>query len=180
MANFSVNFFFLPPVRLLAHTSLWHAGVYTSKAISWGTVNPLVWNVPHKHNQDQWMALVCPIKKKAPTFLPPQALSCFPLPIAVVLPPLPSPARASSCWLNFLDDARVHVLGLCRWSFWMNECPLPSPSLVLRDIYKSRSPVQLAEFHGKPRRNREIERCETENKAEFEAFFLTKMSEQCS
>lgn len=34
----------------------------------------------------------------------------------------------------------------------MNECPLPSPLLVLRDVYKSRSPGQPAEFYETPRR----------------------------
>lgn len=29
----------------------------------------------------------------------------------------------------------------------MNECPLPPPILVLRDVYKSRSPGQPAELH---------------------------------
>lgn len=62
------------------------------------------------------------------------------------LPPLAEP-WASSCWLNFLDDVRVHVRRPCRWCFWMNEYPLPSPLLVLRDVYKSRSPGQPAEFH---------------------------------
>lgn len=72
-------------------------------------------------------------------FLPPTALPSF-------LPPLAEP-WASSCWLNFLDDVRVHVRRPCRWCFWMNEYPLPSPLLVLRDVYKSRSPGQPAEFH---------------------------------
>lgn len=39
----------------------------------------------------------------------------------------------------------------------MNECPLPSPLLVLRDVYKSRSPGQPAEFH-------EIPRCKSEKR----------------
>lgn len=77
----------------------------------------------------------------------------LPSPLFFILP-LTEP-WASSCWLNFLDDVRVHVHRPCRWCFWMNECPLPSPLLVLRDVYKSRSPGQPAEFHEIPRRRRE-------------------------
>lgn len=82
--------------------------------------------------------------RKAKVFFP-DPLSCFPPPPSF-LPPLAEP-WASSCWLNFLDDVRVHVRRPCRWCFWMNEYPLPSPLLVLRDVYKSRSPGQPAEFH---------------------------------
>ena len=100
-----------------------------------------------------------------PTPPPPQHPTGSLLQHFLHLPPLPSPPSpplpslteplTSSCWPNFLDDVRVHVHGACRWCFWMNECPLPSRLLVLRDVYKSRSPGQPAEFHEAPRCERE-------------------------
>lgn len=71
----------------------------------------------------------------------------------MLITPVPLPSSpltepwASSCWLNFPGDVRVHVHRPCKWCFWMNECPLPPPILVLRDVYKSRSPGQPAELH---------------------------------
>lgn len=61
-------------------------------------------------------------------------------------PPLAEP-WVSSCWLHFLDDVRAHVHGPWRRCFWMNECSLPSPLLVLRRVYKSGSSGRPAEFH---------------------------------
>lgn len=58
----------------------------------------------------------------------------------------------------------------------MNECPLPSPLLVLRDVYKSRSPGQPAEFHETPRRRSERpNKKRTTNKSKFELLLREKL-----
>lgn len=69
----------------------------------------------------------------------------------------------------------------------MNECPLPSPFLVLRDAYKSRSPGQPAEFHEAPRcksegptyREREREREIVPHSSCFKGQFGTKADAIC-
>lgn len=134
-----------------------------NKILSWGRLNS---KCASQTSRTRGVELLYPMEIQSLSPSPPHPLIPTPTlchasflflsPPPLFLPPLTEP-WASSCWLNFLDDVRVHVHWPCRWCFWMNECPLPSPLLVLRDVYKSRSPGQPAEFH-------EIPRCESEKR----------------